>query len=50
MELENHLRTLGVWNFTDSVSLVEAEAFAGRIERARNAHAELIGHELGDHA
>ena len=33
MELANHLRTLGVWNFTDSVSLVEAEEFAGRIEQ-----------------
>ena len=33
MELENHLRKLGVWNFTDAMSLVEAEEFAGRIEQ-----------------
>jgi probable F420-dependent oxidoreductase len=33
MELQGHLRRLGVWHFTDSMSLVQAEEFAGRIEQ-----------------
>jgi probable F420-dependent oxidoreductase len=33
MKLEDHLQNLGVWHFTDAMSLVEAEEFAGRIEQ-----------------
>ena len=33
MELQDHLRALGVWYFTDGMSLSEAEDLVGRIER-----------------
>jgi probable F420-dependent oxidoreductase len=33
VDLDEHLRTLGVWYFTDGMSATEAEEFAGRIEQ-----------------
>ena len=33
VELQDQLPTLGVWHFTDSMSLMQAEDFAGRIEQ-----------------
>ena len=33
MELQDHLRKLGVWHFTDSMSLAQAEQLVGRIEQ-----------------